>query len=114
VAGIPNMGDKGPLDALREMWGERDFMRRTHGAPKRTQFIAALWAIHQDGHARDRALGLTKPFCAVPELERYAWWLATMWAGEYGWDTAQLINAVRAASAQTTVTNTQPEARADA
>jgi hypothetical protein len=107
------MGDKTPLDALRDLWGERDFARRTQGAPKRTQFLAALWAIAQDARQLDKQNGHTTPFCAMPELERYAWWLATLWAGEYGWDTAQLINAVQAASAQTTVHNHKAEAAPD-
>jgi hypothetical protein len=107
---MASVGDKGPLDALAGMWGERDPIRRTQGGPKRTQFLAALAAIASDARALDHERSDGKAFCAMPELERFAGNLANAWAGEGGWDTAQLIEAVKAASAQTTVTTTQTEA----
>lgn len=113
---MASVGDKTPLDALAEMWGPRDFARRTNGAPQRTRFLAALWAICKDARDLDKQAGrlADKPFCAMPELEHYAWWLATCWAGEYGWDTDRLVGGIQAASSQTTINQAAPEARRDA
>jgi hypothetical protein len=107
------MGDTTPLEALGGMWGERDATRRTHGAPKRTQFLAALAAIASDARQLDREQRNGTAFCAMPELERYAAMLTNAWAGEGGWDTDKLITGVQAASAQTHVTNEAEAPRDD-
>lgn len=81
-----SLGADGSVEALGEIWQERDPKRRTRGDARRTIALATLSIL-------ERELGLTE--CG--ELARD---LADAWAGEDGWDTQQLIKALGATKAQ--------------
>ncbi|MFO1534840.1 MAG: hypothetical protein ABR586_04180 [Thermoplasmatota archaeon] len=111
-----NLGAKPPVEALGDLWGPRSAQRRTHGTPKRTQFVAALFAIAADARQLDQDNGRTpdKALCAMPELEQYAVYLADAWGGEAGWETDKLLAAIQAASSTSTVQLQGREERSDA
>jgi len=110
---LPAMGDRTPHDALRDLWGERDSIRRSQLTPERTRFLQALLAVERDAADLDKRHPPEAPRCALPQLRTYAAALANAWTAENGWDTQQLIDALQATSAQTSVHN-HPEAKPDA
>jgi len=95
-------GGKGALEALRSWWGERHHARSTRGHPGRTRALAALYAASMDARALSAGRTITAATAAcdleLPQLDKLAEELAHAWSGEDGWDTQQLIAAVKAAA----------------
>jgi hypothetical protein len=82
---------KGPVQALKDFWGERGFPRRTRGSPERTRALLCLKALHEasKGFGDD---------CELEVANELAKHLADAWAGEEGWDTDRMIAGVKAAA----------------
>jgi hypothetical protein len=75
---------KTPLDALREWWGERIALRRTHGDPKLTKAFILCDYLESD--------------LKIPGMKVLGEKLLHGRAGELGWDTDTSIRAIEAAS----------------
>lgn len=87
----------GPIEAFKEWWGERGDLRRTNGSPNRTRGQMTLRAIASDTDTLARYKA--NPDLKLPELQDLAKWLTDGWSGEGGWDTAQGIKGIEAATA---------------
>lgn len=87
----------GPIEAFKEWWGERGDLRRTNGSPNRTRAQVTLRAIASDAETLARIKDNAD--LKLPELDSLAKWLADAWSGEGGWDTAQGIKGIEAATA---------------
>jgi|ERR1051326_8129832 hypothetical protein len=83
---------KNVLEAFRDWWGERPWMRRSNGNPTRTRASLILWSVAQEAGMH------SLPDCALPELEALAERMANLQAGEFGWDTEKGLQGIRAAA----------------
>ena len=84
-AGDP-FGGKGPIEALREWFGERVLMRRTYGDPALTRAVLLC-------HVMEDELGI-KGMKAIADI------LIHGRSAEQGWDTDKSIQALAATAAK--------------
>lgn len=92
----------GPIEAFKDWWGKRSVLRRSNGTPNRTKAQLTILALQsdldawatlqatQDDPRNDLRLG---------GLAKLSVWLIESQAGEAGWDTAQGIRGIEAATA---------------
>lgn len=87
----------GPIEAFKDLWGRRHFLRRTLGNPKRNQAMIRLMAITTD--AAILAQLKNNPKLRMPEPMALAQWMADGFSGEAGWDTDKVLKGIEAATA---------------
>lgn len=89
---MPGLMGEGPIQAVAKIWGERKAQRRTKGTAHRTRAVLVLNATADHLAAIDPL----DPLAA--DLRKLATDFAESWAGEHGWDTERLTDAIAAAT----------------
>jgi hypothetical protein len=91
------LGDKGPVEAIHGLWGERPYQQRSLLTEARARAITALEAWDTELRGRD-------PRCALPALGYIAKFLGGAYMGYDATEHELLIRAIQAASVNNAVT----------